>query len=295
MPPAPPPGFLDVPFLLEASHPRQSTGWFWYALGGFLLVVFASTYAGMQSPEASTAVNALSWIAMLGIMAAMSGVSWTAISRARREQAQMETIEELVQLRRWTQAAAAINAMLSLPTRTNYARARALVFLTLVLGRYGRYTDAMTVQEHLLNELDLDANTAYGLRLSHAMALLQDDRLFDADRAISELRRSGNDANAAGLALLEIYRDVKTGHPMEAIEIFDARLPVMRKQLGHRVADAWALIAKAYDLLEREPEARTAYENATLLAPVAELHRRYAEAASLGAKYAPSEAPVEIR
>ena len=98
---------------------------------------------------------------------------------------------------------------------------------------------------------------------------------------------------SAGLALIQIYRDVKTGHPAEAIELFTAKEPILRKQMGHRVADAWALVAKAYDMVGREELARQAYRNATLLAPIAEISRKYAEVASLTGKYPVAEAPGE--
>ena len=125
--------------------------------------------------------------------------------------------------------------------------------------------------------------------------MLREDHLFDADRALAELRRTVASAGveSAGLALVEIYRDVKTGHPDEAVQIFEQRLPVMRDQLGHRVADAYALAARAYDLLGREAEARDAYEKATLLAPPPELSRRYPEVQKLEGRYDPAIAPPE--
>lgn len=125
------------------------------------------------------------------------------------------------------------------------------------------------------------------------MSMLHEDRLFDVNKAIGDLRRSRDGQESAGLALVEIYRDVKTGHPEEAIEIFERKLPVMREQLGQRVADAHALAARAYDLLGREAEARAAYENATLLSPEVELQRRYAEVRPLGEKYPAAVAPAE--
>ena len=93
--------------------------------------------------------------------------------------------------------------------------------------------------------------------------------------------------------LVEIYRDVKTGHPAEAIKTFELTLSSLRDQLGHRVADAYILIAKAHDLLQQENEARANYQKATLLAPAAELHRRYPETAMLAEKYQPAAAPKE--
>ena len=98
---------------------------------------------------------------------------------------------------------------------------------------------------------------------------------------------------SAGLALIEIYRDVKTGHPAEAIEMFETKLPSLTEQLGHRVADAYVLAAKAYDLLGRSDDAQATFEKATLLSPLAELARRYPEVESLETKYQPALAPAE--
>jgi hypothetical protein len=94
---------------------------------------------------------------------------------------------------------------------------------------------------------------------------------------------------------VEIYRDVKTGHPAEAVEMFDAKLAAMREQLGHRVADAHALVARAYDLMNRPEEARAAYARATLLSPPSELIRRYPEIEPMSGKYNATAAPVGAR
>ena len=65
----------------------------------------------------------------------------------------------------------------------------------------------------------------------------------------------------------------------------------MRQQLGHRVGDAYALAARAYDLLGRQSEAQDAYEKATLLSPVEELNRRYPEVQTLAEKYRAAPGP----
>jgi hypothetical protein len=98
---------------------------------------------------------------------------------------------------------------------------------------------------------------------------------------------------SAGLAIVEIYRHVKTGHPDDAIALFNAKLPAIREQLGHRASDAYALIARAYDLLERQSEAADAFQKATLLAPLAELLRRYPELQKLSGRFQPAPAPPE--
>jgi hypothetical protein len=66
---------------------------------------------------------------------------------------------------------------------------------------------------------------------------------------------------------------------------------LFRPQLGHRTGDAYALLAKAYDMLGRGEEAKAAYENATLLCAVAELDRRYPEVATLAGRYTPAREP----
>lgn len=286
--------FLDVPLLLERSQPRLTAGWFWYAAGAFMLLVLVSSYVSSQSAVLEGFVRVLSGIAMVGVFAVMMAVTWLAVRRQRGEMQQLEAIAELVQLRRWPEAAFVLRGMLSEPTRTPAARVQGLIFLSAVLARYHRFADAIAVQEHLLDHVNLDDSTAHALRLGRAMAMLREDRLFDADRAIAELRRIKQGAPSAGLALVEIYRDVKTGHPDEAIDMFDSTLPAMRDQLGHRVGDAWALVARAYDLLGRDAEARRAFERATALGPVVELLRRYPEVAPLAEKFAPASAPPEV-
>ena len=294
-PPEPPEEatFLDPHELIERSQPAPRAGIFWYMLGGFALVVVTSTIVGGKSAEAQATVRMLGGLVMVLLMVGLSILTWYLAQRQRDEQRQLEAIEELVQLRRWPEAAVMLQAILSAPTRTPHSRVQALIYLSAVLARYHRYADAMVVQQHLLDNVALEDGTAYALRLGRAMALLHEERLVDADRAISELRRVEGSDESAGLALLEIYRDVKTGHPGEAIELFTARQPVLRKQLGHRVADAWALIAKAYDMVGHETEARQAYRNATLLAPIAEISRKYTEVASLTTRYQPAVAPTE--
>ena len=286
--------FLDVPALLERSQPRVYAGWLWYGAGAFLLIVLLSSFATAQSPMMESFIRALSAIAMVGVVGVMMAVTWVAVRRQRGEMQQLEAVAELVQLRRWPEAAYLLREMLSEPTRTPAARVQGLIFLTAVLARYHRFADAIAVEEHLLNHVQLDDSTAHALRLGRAMAMLREDRLFDADRAIAELRRLKQNTPSAGLALVEIYRDVKTGHPAEAIDMFESSLDTMRDQLGHRVGDAWALVARAHDLLGQEADAQRAFERATVLTPVVELLRRYPEVAPLAEKFAPAPAPPEV-
>jgi tetratricopeptide (TPR) repeat protein len=304
--------FLHVPTLLESSQPRPRGAWLWYAIGAFLLVVLASSLLSSRSGAMAQLVSVFSGFLMVGIIVGMALLTWVAVKRARTEHQQLEAVEELIQLRRWPQAAAVLQHMLAQPTRTPAARVHALMYLASVLARYGRFEDAIIVYNHLLDHVNLDPAAAHALRLGRAMAMLREDHLVDADRAINELRRDLRDIRdirdirdsedaqpepaaqpeSAGLALVELYRDVKTGHPAEAVELFNGKLSAFREKLGHRTGDAWALLAKAHDMLGQTGEAQAAWENATLLTDRLELERRYPEVQSLSSKYRSAESPA---
>ena len=292
--PSPQP-FLDVPTLPESSRPRARLSWFWYGAAGFLLIVLGATLLSGHSELGKKLVDALSAVLLIALVAGMMAMTVITVRRHRAEQQEVEAVSELVQLRRWPQAALLLQEVLSRPARTLALRSQALIYLGAVLARYHRFDDAITVYSHLLDHDLVEPPTGYGLRLGRVMAMVREDHLFDADRAIAELRRMSGAAgvDSGGLALVEIYRDVKTGHPDEAVKIFEEKLPVLRDQLGHRVADAYALAARAYDLLGRATEAQDAYARATLLAPLIELHRRYPDVEKLAGKYQPVPAPAE--
>jgi tetratricopeptide (TPR) repeat protein len=285
--------FLDVPTLLESSEPRPRVPWFFYA-AGLLLVMALSAAFGPSSAGARQVIEVFSGLLMLAMIGLLTVVSVTAVRTLRAQQQAVDDAAELVQLRRWPQAAFALQHILSYPARTYPLRSQALVYLSMVLARYHRFEDATAIHEHLLKEDMVDQPTAVGLRMSRAMAMLQQDHLFDADRAISELRRTAGASGSAGLALIEMYRDVKTGHPEDALRTFEQKLPNLREQLGHRVADAHALAARAYDLQNRQAEAAEAWRRATLLAPAIELQRRYIELEKLAGRYQNAPAPAEL-
>ncbi|HEV8292357.1 MAG TPA: hypothetical protein VGP94_10555 [Tepidisphaeraceae bacterium] len=286
--------FLDVHFLLQESQPRARGTWFWYALGFFFLVVFMSAYAQRSMPNGGQIVQMVSSLMMFALMIAMGFITWRAARAVQEEQGQLEAIEELIQLRRWEEAALLVQALLSRPTRTPQGRTQALVFLAAILARYHRFADAVSVYEHMLENRLVEGEAAYGMKLARAMSLLREDRLVDADRAMGELRRLDRADDSAGLALLEIYRDVKTGHPREAIEEFEKKQVLLRRQLGHRAADGYALAAKAFDLAGENEKAREAFEKATLLSSVVELKRRYPEIGGMEEKYVAVAAPAEL-
>jgi hypothetical protein len=283
--------FLDVPALLQSSLPKPRGAWAWYAMLVVALVVLTTTWAANANPQLRGIARSIGGVAMLGIVIAMALLTSQAVRRQRQEQQRVEAIEELVQLRRWGDAAAMLESTLAQPARSAGARLAALIYLANVLARYHRFADAIAVQDYLLERAEFDPGTAQAIKLMRAMSMLHEDRLVDADRAIGDLRRESPES--AGLAIVQIYRDVKTGHAAEALEVFHARLPALRSQLGYRVGDAHALAARAHDMLGQDVEAAAAFEKATLLVPAEELFRRYPEVAALRDKYAAAAAPKE--
>ena len=280
--------------LLDSSRPVPRSNWFWWGVGLFLLIVLGSALAerGAENAEARQMIGVVSAGATLGLMAGLSAVAISGVRRLRMQQLHVEQIGEQIQLKQFDRAAIGLDQYLSRPSRTPPLRVQALVYLAALLQRMERFEDAVRVQDTLLDEELLDQGTASALRLGRAMSLLREDHLVDADRAISELRRGPAGATAA-LALVELYRDVKTGHPAEALELFERRLADLRDQLGVRVSDAYALAARAYDLLGRKSEAQAAFGKATLLSPIGELFRRYPEVQKLAGQYRPTPTPGE--
>jgi hypothetical protein len=292
MEPSATPTFLDGDRLFESSRPVARVNLTRWIAGGFLVLMLLSGLIGSQTAGSRAAVSVLCGISIIGLMVAMSAISFYSIRKFRADQRTVEQIGEMVQLRRWPDAALAVDRYLSLPARTQAFRVQALVYLSYVLARLHRFQDSINVQNQLLEEGILDESSSATLRISRAMSMLREDHLFDADRAISELRRSVV-GGSAGVTLVEIYRDVKTGHPREAIELFEEKLPILRDYLGQRVSDAYGLAARAYDMVGREADALAAFTNATLLAPAAELFRRYPEVEKLAGRYDSAVAPPE--
>lgn len=308
-----PPQSLDVPYLLSASVPRGER-----PLGRFLLIGIALAVVAWMLGRAGGAAAPL--IGLLALIAGFAGVLWLSarsLAEHRGEQQAVRTVETLMQLRRWQEAAGLLQSILARPMRLETMRAKALVYLSGVLSRYHRFDDAIAVQNHLLEGPMLDGEGIYAVRLGRAMAMLRADHLFDADRAINELRKMVSRAVEAGqesttgehrtdvaarvapsresaaLALVEMYRDVKTGHPDEALQTFDLAREAMRRQLGHRLADGYALGARAAQMIGDAERARRLWADATLLAPAPELLRRYPEIAPV-TEFPATPAPSEL-
>jgi tetratricopeptide (TPR) repeat protein len=300
---SPTPTWLDPHDLIERSRGRTSvfSGWpLWVAVG--LIVLFLS------SPQEGPVAGVLHYLAplmLIGLWIATTTLRVRLSNRIERETQAVVTLEELIQLRRWPEATELAQRLLGRPMLVPDRRLSALMNLATLLSRYHRFADARVVHEYLLTpepyQPQPDGPTAHAIRVARAMSMLRDDHLVDADRAMSELRREvraardqvrreqGTEAadsiQSAGLTLLDLYRDMKTGHSVEAIHTFELSIASLRDQLGVRVADAWVLCAAARHALGQADAAQEAYANATTLVPAVELHRRYPETAILADIY----------
>lgn len=286
--------FLPVPHLLDSSRPVRRPAWLWYIMGLLLITSLVTEGANAQQGTPVAMIRFLSLVGFAVVGGIMLYLGWAESRRQRSEQVLLMSTEEAMQLRRWSDAANMVQQLLSRPTSSFNVRVQGLIFLANVLTRYHRFSDAVTVQEHLLSTITMDPGTTFGLRIGRAMALLHDDRLVDADRAINELRRMDGARESGGLALVEGYRDVKTGHPAEAIDILTARMMTIRDHLGSRVADGLALLARAYDMAGNTELATQHWQMATTLTPPTELHRRYPEIGPMLSRFSPAPWPKEL-
>ena len=318
------PAFLDPHGLIESSRPRPTrwAGLPLLAMGIVSILVFT---APSDSPVGS-AIQTIAPVLFLAGVVSLNLVARRGASILASEAQAVVALDELVQLRRWPEAADLSMRLFTRPMMSAERRMHALTALASILTRYHRFDDARVVHDYLLQRLDRspatadgltpargptdptpDPSTAHAIRVARAMGLLREDRLVDADRAMSELRRevslardevrraAGPEAAAkvrsAGLVLLDLYRDVKTRHYEEATIGFERSIESLREQLGGRVADAWLLYAAALQGLGRDGEAKVAYLNATALIPAVELHRRYPETAVLETAFRPWKWP----
>src|SRR5271154_4404367 len=111
----PPRPFLDVQNLLFASEPRQRVGPIVYVVGMLSLLLFSFFTVGRDSQGAAETASTL---VILSLVVGLSIMGWWSARAFRMEVGRLTQVEELVQLRRWPQAAMLLHAILSSPTRT---------------------------------------------------------------------------------------------------------------------------------------------------------------------------------
>jgi tetratricopeptide (TPR) repeat protein len=300
----------DVAGLIDASRPRGEVRLLrpgiiiWLLLAAMLVVVLPI------APATLVALELVIWGALIGLVLYF----WSIVKALRAEAQLIDGVEDALALKRYADVSAQLGWAMSRPMRHDQHRLRAMVLLATLLSRLGRHEDALVVYDALTQDERVAGPSGALVKLGRAMSLLQSDHLYDADRAIVDLRRLIDrggaedelqqfDASAppspadamsiGGLRLIELYRDVKTGHAEEAVHLFEQSLPTLTAGLGHRAGEAHALAAVAYDQLARPDDAQRCFANATALQGVADLLNRYPECRTLLTKYAPTPAPTQ--
>lgn len=198
----------------------------------------------------------------------------------REEGELLRQADEGLRLSRWPEAREAITKLLGRPPMRPGVRYQALIYLGGLLNRLGRYGDAVRLCEQLLKEVQFPEQIQVSLKVMRGYALMREEQLSDAYEAISELKRSAP-KGAGAVSMLELYYQVKTGHHEDALVYFEQRRGEMAAQLGHRVADGWALAATSAAALGRGEQATVMAANAAVLGDSQEIARRYPECAAV--------------
>ncbi|HEY0007245.1 MAG TPA: hypothetical protein VGB55_00850 [Tepidisphaeraceae bacterium] len=293
--PPPSPVQMDVARLIDSSRPRPV---FRYTGQLFILAIITLLMSLLLPLQTGTRL-AVQFFSLMILLGTSGFISW--LSRAHRNENQhLDTIEDLLSLKRPAEAAPRLEWLMSRPMRSMQNRLRAMMLLAAALGRQHRYEEVLTIDDELIDHEGIAGPAAVIVKLGRALAMLHADRLYDADCAINELRRTidrgppniaPDPLPSAALRLVEIYRDVKTGHDAEAIEHFRQNRALITQGLAHRAGEAYALVAYAYHRLGMSADATDAMTAATTLQPAADLLRTYPELRPLLDVYPPAHAP----
>jgi tetratricopeptide (TPR) repeat protein len=260
-------------------------------------------------PGVRVGLEMVLWSAFIAVIVYL----WSFVRSLRTESNRLDQVEDLLAMKRYMEVGIELEQIMSGPMRIDQHRLRAMVLLATTLARCGRFEDALAIYNQLVEVERVAGPSGAMVKMGRAMAMLQTDHLYDADRAINDLRRLIDRGGAgeelqqlepdapvippdalsiSALRLVELYRDVKTGHADEAIKLFESNLPLMTTGLGHRVGEAYALVAVAYDRLGNTDAARARFLDGTALQGVGDILNRYPEVRPLITKYAPTPVPA---
>jgi hypothetical protein len=279
----------DVSFLLKSSIPSESRRKLpVMILGAFI----AMALIGIVMNEKSKGLQFTTNIFILLLMTVLMVFGFVNSRRGRNELAALESAGELIQLRQWPKAAELLYGLLSSPMRTPQTRLGALSFLIHVLNRFHRNADAIEVYDYLLDQQRLDEYSVYNLRAGRAMAMLKDDRLYDADKAIGQLRQTGP-SDSPPLIVLELFHALKTGRSRDLLEMYAGRRDYLKVELGPKSADAHAFAAAAFFQLGDAGRAGECWFLATVIAPPTELVGRFPELGGVSGACLPAAFPRE--
>lgn len=265
---------LQVSALMASSQPRRQTG----VVPLLLMVVLIAALVTVKFD--SPWLEMLMPLVLIGVVVLTVLHSRHLIFRHRHEQQLLRETDELIRLSRWDEAVSHLEQMLGYPMQRAHSRFQALIYLGSVLIRQESFEQAVMLYDYLLEEAGLPLPIAFSVRCARLYVLLREDRLLDAHQMIVRLRRESPTPSAM-LGLLEMYRDVKTGHPEEALAIFDQQRAAFPAQLGHRSSDAWALAAAASAHLQKSEQASVYASRAAILCSRQDIVRRFPECATV--------------
>lgn len=233
---------------------------------------------------------------MFPLVTGAAAVGWGAYQagRLRDEEAAVEQIEGAVRMRRFDMASWQLLAVLSHPMLSPMNRARALGAFLTTLARIGRFDESALMVDAMLAE-GVPMGMVAPLRAVKAYVLLREDRLVDADRAVTDIRKMGRDGfSGAVLALAETYREVRTGHTEDLLAAHDKRRIAVAEELGHRVSDLDALAAWAAMTRKDDNLAKRLWRRATIVGQIGELVDRYPELKEVASRFTASPVPAEL-
>jgi len=282
--------FGPIEYVMRQSLPRPGVRWERYAVLGYFFV------GAMLFALLPFAI--VFFLLCLGGLSLFSVLLRASMTRASLESERLRVIDELIRLRRWTEAAAGLRNTMSQPLLSDQHWLTALGHWATLRLRYHEFEPASEILRRMLGEMPARfphpifvGPVGVALRIKLASTHLYTDQLVDFDNELSKIRRqireienpqeptatSTSTANElrCELVALELYRDVVTHHPEEAIALYEQSREKLRDTLCHRFAGPMALAAHAYRVQGDRARAGKMFADACLLMPEVELRRLY--------------------
>ena len=266
--------FLPLPDAEQVSdylqkHPLRmpSRGKAWLPLlilGGVLAVSFASDHV--------MAVF-LPWMVLAAILLFFQ----VRIRRIRQRERDVLDAQELAMLRRHRASLRRAWRLLPQVVAVPAMYHRVVSLLAHCLDHLKAYDSAIVAYNDVVNDLPPQHPVSVQIRIRGAIALLQCDRLTDADEELRRLHHLDASARGtgieAGYCLAQLIQQVRTNHFSDAVQSADTLLDDLRP-LGVEAAFGHALMALSFHHStepDAGPSARLWWARATLLLPEADL------------------------
>jgi hypothetical protein len=286
-----PTDFGPVDYVMRQALPQQAFAW-----RHLTIPIAAVVLMLMLFFIPNTGITLL---AALIIFVVMGQIGKSLLQQRQLAHKQLQVVQELVRLRHWPQACAALRDVLSRPAVDDHYYLNSLNLWAILKLRYHEFELAGDILKHMVGDLPsrfphpvFSGAAAIPLRTMIAWTYLRSDRLVDFDDELSRTRKQIKELEAsysdqeppsfvhsmrAEFALVEMYRDIMTHHAKEAVALFQKHEAAMRSTLGRRLACPLALVAHAKLVLNDPNAAKQFFTDAKLLLSEDELRRIYPE------------------